>query len=224
MEEVVKGKVRMAKTLAEVHDTLKGHGYTCTKVKGELLVVPIPTNRYRSPSGRKSAELFMRFNDEGKRNACLTVEIPWAFDAKKAVRKEMFYECLLEAAASTPLVKSQVNPNDGEVRFRIDCSCGRRGLRQDDLFRAIQVLASFADDWYARIVNVMNHGEPLKVDGKKKSKKAAKSQEPGQPPPEAESIARRAGGVNRLKVLFEFQKRLAEESKRNEEKKDGDNN
>lgn len=215
----------MPKTIEEVQEKLKSHGYTCTRVKDSLLVVPMPMKRYRSPSGTKTAEFFLRFQSASKagKNKCLTVEMPWAFDAKKAVSKDVFYECLLQAAAATPLLKSQLNPADGEVRFRIDCSCGRRGLRQEDLFRAITTLATFADDWYSRIINVMNLGEPLKSSKEPPAEpKAGESSAASQ---EVKAIARRAGGVNRLKVLFEFQERLDREKKnRRKENENGNNN
>ncbi|NBW95756.1 MAG: hypothetical protein EBR28_03255 [Planctomycetia bacterium] len=72
--------------------------------------------------------------------------------------------------------------------LRVDCSCGKDGIEEDRVMKMLSLIPEFAD--------AMNTG---------RFEQAAK----GPPPAESrlESIARRAGGVNRLAALLRMQHR-----------------
>lgn len=185
----------MPKTIAQLESLLTGRGYACSPVL-DMLVVSVKTGSYRNPAGEPSAQIFCSFD-----NDCLVVEIPFAFNAKKAVHKDVLYECLLVAAANTPLLKTQVDPRDGEVRLRVDCPCGEDGVREDDVMRAVQLLPTFADRWFDQVVRAMDDGAFAVPPNPVEKSHPAAGERLG-------SIVRRAGGVNRLRVLLEYRRYL----------------
>lgn len=185
----------MPKTIAQLESLLAGRGYACSRVL-DMLVVSVKTDSYRNSAGDPSAQIFCRFG-----NDCLMVEIPFAFNAKKAVHKDVLYECLLVAAANTPLLKTQVDPRDGEVRLRIDYPCGEDGVREDDVMRAVRLLPTFADRWFDQVVRAMDDGAFAVPPNTVEKSRPADGERLG-------SIVRRAGGVNRLRVLLEYRRYL----------------
>lgn len=99
--------------------------------------------------------------------------------------------CLLAASGRSPLVKTQLDPEDGEVRLRVDCRCGTDGVEADNVLHMLSLIPAFADRWYPHIKNAMEKGtfdaagpQPTAVDDT------------------LAGIARRAGGVNRLTALL----------------------
>jgi hypothetical protein len=195
----------MPKTIDQLAQLLATHGYACNRLLN-MLVVSVKTNSYRNPSGQATAEIFCTFEHD-----CLTCEIPFAFNAKNAAHKDVLYECLLVAAAKTPMLKTQVDPRDGEVRLRVDCPCcGNDGVREDDVIRAVTLLPEFADEWFDEVTRAMNDGDfRVPANAIQRSKSAVGER--------LDSIVRRAGGVNRLKVLLDFRKRLDQERPNPEE-------
>lgn len=201
----------MPKTIPELESLLVSRGYECQRLL-EMLVVHVKTSAYRNPAGNATAELFCTFESQ-----CLTVEIPFAFNAAKAAHKDVLYECLLVAAAKTPMLKTQVDPRDGEVRLRVDCPCcGDDGVREDDALRAVTLLPTFADEWFEEVIRAMNDGAfevPPNAIRKPKPTRTDR----------LDTVVRRAGGVNRLRVLLQFRKYLDQQSPDPQEKPDDGN-
>lgn len=199
-------------TITRLHSLLAGQGYQIKKLNEKLLVMPLATVSYRNTAGQPSAAIFFTLD---KSNSCLTVDIPWAFDGSKALHKDALHRCLLVAAGKVPLVKAQLDPEDGEVRLRVDLPLGPDGFRDDDVLRGIRVLHACVEEWHAPITSAMTSGAfepPPRTSPARDSNAAARLEE----------IARRAGGVNRLRVLFEFEKLLERERNQKRENHDGD--
>jgi len=106
----------MAKTLDDLEQLLTARGYPCKRIFDLCLLTQVPTKAYTSlRTGTKSIEVQLAFDD---RNRCLTIDTPWAFDCRKAAHKEAMLACLLAASGKSPLVKTQLDPEQGEVRLR----------------------------------------------------------------------------------------------------------
>jgi len=185
----------MAKTLAELKAVLEDKGYACRRIFDLCVLTEIPTRAYTNAKGGKSIEVQLAFDEK---NCCLTIDAPWAFDSKQAAHKEAMLTCLLSASAKSPLVKTQLDPTAGEVRLRVDCCCGREGVEANDVVRMLSLIPEFADRWYPHIKNAMEKGFFDPTGG-------------GGPTAPAESrlgsIARRAGGINRLEALLRMRHR-----------------
>jgi len=183
----------MAKTLDELKTLLEARGFPCRKIFDLCVLADLPTQSYTNSKGAKSIEVQLAFDEQ---NGCLTIDTPWAFDSKQAAHKEAMLTCLLSASAKTPLVKTQLDPTAGEVRLRVDCCCGSDGVEAESVVRMLSLIPAFADRWYPHIKNAMEKGSFDPAGG-------------GAAPAESrlESIARRAGGINRLEALLRMRHR-----------------
>ena len=126
-----------------------------------------------------------------EQHGCLTMDTPWAFDSRQAEHKEAMLACLLAASGRSPMVKTQLDPADGEVRLRVDCRIGAAGVDGDDVCTLLSLLPAFADRWYPHIKSAMEKGSFDPGGG-----------QPAESSRRLEAIARRAGGVNRLAALL----------------------
>lgn len=199
-------------TIARLQSLLVEKGYDIKRLTDTLLVMPVMTVAYRNPTGQPTAAFFFTTD---RAESLLTVDIPWAFDGSKALHKDALHRCLLVAAGKVPLVKAQLDPDNGEVRLRVDLPLGRDGLRDDDVLRGIHVLKTCVEDWHEPLTMAMTAGafEPPADQLTTCVKTMAAP---------LMEIARRAGGVNRLKALFEFRKTLEQEQTHKKENSDGD--
>jgi len=179
----------MAKTMDELEAVLTAKGYSCRRIYDQALTTRIPTSAYRNLAGDRSIDVQFSFD---QRHGCLTVDTPWAFDTRKALHKEAMMACLLSASGQMPLVKAQLDPGEGEVRLRVDCRCGSEGVAADDILKVVSLIPEFADRWYPHIMTAMEDGvfDPAGRSG------------PSDADGRLESLARRAGGVNRLRTLL----------------------
>ena len=178
----------MAKTLEELQAILTAQGYECRKISDICLRTKIATKAYTNAEGHKSIAVLLAFDHA---NECLTIDTPWAFDSKQAAHKEAMLACLLSASAKSPLVKTQLDPADGEVRLRVDCCCGSEGVPSDNVLKMLSLIPEFADRWYPHIRNAMEKGT-FDPAGRKLSDAEER----------LAAIAQRAGGINRLKTLL----------------------
>lgn len=198
-------------TIIRLEALLAERGYTTRRLDATALVVPVKTESYKNLAGLRAAMICLHVNSP---EHCLQLALPWAFDATRAVEKVAVHHFLFEATRAVPLVKALLDPNDGEVRLRVDLTLGPDGVRDDDVLRAIQLLRTCVEQWHQPIAAVMESGShdgppPTVVQAMSTSERL-------------EGIARRAGGVNRLRVLFEFHKRLESERNTPKEADDGD--
>lgn len=178
----------MTRTLDELESLLKEKGYPCRRIFDLCVMTELPTKAYTNAKGAHSIEVHLAFDTK---HGCLTLDTPWAFDSRKASHKEAMLACLLSASAKSPLVKTQLDPADGEVRLRVDCCCGSDGVEPENVIRMLSLIPEFADRWYPHIKNAMEKGT-FDPAGKRPTEEEER----------LESIARRAGGVNRLKALL----------------------
>jgi len=180
----------MAKTLEDVERLLTGNGFPCSRIPEVCVFTQLPTKAYTNRKGRKAIEVCLEFDEE---NRCLTMDTPWAFDSKQAEHTEAMLACLLAASAQSPLVKTQLDPEDGEVRLRIDCRLGADGVDGAELLSMLSLIPAFADRWYPHIKDAMEKGR-FDASGPQRSEAEER----------LEAIARRSGGVNRIAVLLRF--------------------
>lgn len=183
----------MARTLDDLQQLLTARGYPCRKVFDAFVVTTCPTRDYTNPAGTRSIEVHLGFDEK---HGCLTLHAPWAFDSRQAAHKEAMLACLLTAAGGSPMVKTQLDPEDGEVRLRIDCRLGDDGVAGDDVLQMLGLIPAFADRWYPHIKDAMDKGEFDTAA----ARLSATDDRLG-------SIARRAGGVNRIAALMRAWKR-----------------
>lgn len=184
----------MAKTLDDLEKLLTARGYPCKRIFDLCLLTQVPTKAYTSlRTGTKSIEVQLAFDD---RNRCLTIDTPWAFDCRKAAHKEAMLACLLAASGKSPLVKTQLDPEQGEVRLRVDCRLGADGVDGDDVIQMLGLIPAFADRWYPHIKDAMEKGF-FDAAGSQRSPHDEK----------LESVAKRCGGINRIEALLRQQRR-----------------
>lgn len=145
----------MLKTLEQVEGLLKSKGYATTRLHDVIVATTVTTQTYTNNSGDKALQIVITF-DKGA--DCLAVEVLRAFDLRKTVHKEATLSCLLTATARAPLLRTSLDPADGEIRLRIDCPCGARGARDGDLLKAVSLLPWFADNISPHISSAMEKG------------------------------------------------------------------
>jgi hypothetical protein len=151
----------MPKTIEEIHALLTGHGYACERPLDMIVATTVTTKTYKNPSGQKELEILLTFD---RANDCVAIEILHAFDLKKAAHREATLACLMTASARTPLLRPTLEP-EGDIRLRIDCTCGSEGAREEDVLKALALLPCFADAWHEQITLAMEKGrfDPNKV-------------------------------------------------------------
>ena len=146
----------MAKTLDDLEKLLTARGYPCKRIFDVCVLTQLPTKAYTSlRTGTKSIEVQLAFDAQ---HHCLTMDTPWAFDSRLAAHKEAMLACLLAASGKSPLVKTQLDPEEGEVRLRVDCRLGADGVDGDDLITMLALIPAFADRWYPHIKDAMEKG------------------------------------------------------------------
>lgn len=182
----------MAKTLDDVERLLTARGYPCRRVYDVCVLTRLPTKAYTNRSGDRTIEVQLVFDEQ---NRCLTMDTPWAFDTKQAAHKEAMLACLLAASGRSPLVKTQLDPEDGEVRLRVDCRLGADGVDGEDLFTMLSLIPAFADRWFPHIKDAMQKGF---FDATGRQREASDER--------LESLARRCGGVNRIEALLRMRR------------------
>jgi hypothetical protein len=151
----------MPKTIEDLHALLTNHGYTCERSFDVIVATTVTTQVYKSPTGHKSLEILLTFDNA---NDCVAIEILHAFDLKKSAHREATLACLMTASARTPLLRPTLEP-EGDIRLRIDCTCGSEGARDEDVLKAMLLLPCFADAWHEQITMAMENGkfDPNKV-------------------------------------------------------------
>lgn len=146
----------MQKTIDDLQALLTGNGYHCKRLLDVIVATKVPTTNYKNAAGEKNLEILLAFD---KAADCVAVEIQHAFDLGKAAHREATLACLMAASARTPLLRPALDPADGEIRLRVDCTCGSDGARDEDVLRAVALLPSFADAWYEQITTAMEKGK-----------------------------------------------------------------
>ena len=120
-----------------------------------IVATTVTTKTYKNASGQKELEILLTFDNA---NDCVAIEILHAFDLKKAAHREATLACLMTASARTPLLRPTLEP-EGDIRLRIDCTCGSEGARDEDVLRALLLLPCFADAWHEQITMAMEKGK-----------------------------------------------------------------
>lgn len=146
----------MQQTIDDLQTLLTGNGYHCKRLLDVIVATKVATTNYKNAAGEKNLEILLGFD---KAADCVAVEIQHAFDLHKAAHREATLACLMAASARTPLLRPALDPTDGEIRLRIDCTCGSDGARDEDVLRAVALLPSFADAWYEQITAAMEKGK-----------------------------------------------------------------
>jgi len=181
------------KSLNDLERFLTGRGYPCRRVRESLLAAELPTTAYTNGDGGHSIKVHLSLDPE---HGMLVIDTPGAFTLGKPDHKEATLACLNAAAAKTAFVRPHLDPNVGDVRFRVDCVLGKEGLDDESLLRMLSLIPQTADRWYAPIKTAVEQG----------------SFEPGEdaaPLEEARlrSLARRGGGINRVAALLRMNRR-----------------
>lgn len=227
----------MAKTIEDLQNLLAAHGYACQQMFDVIVGTQVPTKTYKSPAGEQALEILLSFD---RPNDCVAVEIIRAFDLRKAQHREATLACVLSAAARTPLLRTVLDPADGEIRLRVDCPCGPDGASDEQVLQAVHLLATAVEAWYPEVTAAMEEGafdannvtritlarlnQPRLNQPRPPEPAAAADAEEDKPPKEpaggkrsvcdtfrASAMAQKPGArANRLKVLFEFRKWLDE--------------
>lgn len=183
----------MAKTLEDVERLLASRGFPCKRIHDACVLTQLPTKAYTNTRGAKTIDVCLAIDAPHR---CLTIDTPWAFDSKRAEHKEAMLACLLAAAGRSPLVKTQFDPQDGEVRLRVDCPLGADGVQGDEMLSMLSLIPAFADRWYPHIKDAMDKGR-FDATGAVRTPHDEK----------LEGIARRSGGVNRIEALLRMRNR-----------------
>jgi hypothetical protein len=214
----------MLRNLEQVEGLLKANGYTTTRLLDVIVATTVGTKTYTNDSGEKAIEIMITFDSGGD---CLAVEVLRAFDLRKTVHKEATLACLLTATARAPLLRTSLDPADGEIRLRVDCPCSVHGARDGDLLKAVSLLPWFADNISPHISAAMEKGsfDPNQVGRFHYPKQRAVKQRPVKPSAKpagnaspapadprarAEALSQRPGGSpGRLTTLRAFHQWLA---------------
>ena len=145
----------MAKTLEDLQALLNDHGYAPRRLFDVVVATTVATKIYKNTLGQNLLEILLTID---RPNSCVVVEILRAFDLRAAKHKEATLACLMAATGRAPLLRSALDPTDGEIRLRVDCPCDAEGARDQDVLRALAVLPSFADAWYPQMSSAMEDG------------------------------------------------------------------
>jgi hypothetical protein len=184
----------MEPTIAELEQLLTGRGFNCRRVGDDVLSINIPTKAYRNTKGKRHIDVCVRLDSQ---HNCLVMESHWAFDMRKTTHQQAVIDCLLGAASLTPLIRPQHDPRQGEVKLRVDTLIGTGGISTDNVVTLLGTIPAFADGWYPQITSAMLNGT---YDLSTPCETAVRDHQ-------LADIARRAGGINRLRVLLSMQHR-----------------
>lgn len=184
----------MAPTIAELEQVFRGRGFNCRRMGDDVLSINIPTKAYRNANGKRHIDVCVRFDAQ---HNCLVMESRCAFDTRQTAHKQAVIDCVLEAASLTPLIRPQHDHRQGAVTLRVDTLVGTEGISSDNAVRLLATIPAFADGWYPQITSAMLNGT---YDLTKPCEHAVRDHHLAE-------IARRAGGVNRLRALLAIQKR-----------------
>jgi hypothetical protein len=181
------------KSLNDLEKFLTGRGYACRRVRDTMLTAELPTAAYTNGDGGRTITVHLSLDPE---HGMLVIDTPGAFVLGEPDHREATLSCLNAAAAKTAFVKPLLDPNAGDVRFRVDCILGKEGLDTESVLRMLSLIPQTADRWYAPIKTAVEQG----------------SFEPGENAPPLEdarlrSLARRAGGINRVAALVRMNRR-----------------
>jgi hypothetical protein len=146
----------MAKTIEDLKQLLVSQGHDCQEMFDALVVAELPTKTYKHPTGRSHLDLVLSFD---RPNECVAVEILNAFQLAKTAFPEATLACLMTAAARAPLLRPSLEPDDGEIRLRVDCPCGADGASDEEVLRAVALLTAVAENWYPQISAAMEEGD-----------------------------------------------------------------
>jgi hypothetical protein len=146
----------MAKTIEDLKQLLVSRGHECQEMFDALVVAELPTKTYKHPTGRSHLDLVLSFD---RPNECVAVEILNAFQLAKTAFPEATLACLMTAAARAPLFRPSLDPDDGEIRLRVDCPCGADGASDEEVLRAVTLLTAVAENWYPQISAAMEEGD-----------------------------------------------------------------
>lgn len=178
-------------SLEEIERCLRGHGYPCRTIAGETVATELPTEVYVNRDGGRALMVHVSLAEAG---GMLVIDAPAAFDLDRSPHREAALACLQAASARTAVVKVYLDPVHGDIRFRIDCLLGEQGLTAAHMLRLFTLVAAAADRWHPEIRAAIDEGVvtagPYSVAVEKQKLR---------------SLARRAGGVNRLEALFRMQ-------------------
>ncbi|NCY03693.1 MAG: hypothetical protein EBX36_12505, partial [Planctomycetia bacterium] len=116
----------MQKTIDDLQTLLTGNGYHCKRLLDVIVATKVATTNYKNAAGEKNLEILLGFDTAAD---CVAVEIQHAFDLGKAAHREATLACLMAASARTPLLRPALDLADGEIRLRVDCTCGSDGAR-----------------------------------------------------------------------------------------------
>ena len=184
----------MTPTITELEQLLMGRGFNCMRMREDVLSIKIPTKAYRNTKGKRHVDVCVRFDSQ---HNCLVMESHWAFDTSKTAHKQAVLDCVLGAAWLTPLIRPQHDPQHGEVKLRVDTLVGTEGISSDNVVRLLDTIPAFADGWYPQITSALHKGT---YDLSKPCEISVRDHQ-------LSEIARRGGGVNRLRALLAMQER-----------------
>ena len=183
----------MQKSLNDLQRFLTGRGYACRRVRETMLAAELPTEAYTNGQGGRSIKVHFSLDPD---RGLLVIDTPGAFVLGEAKHKEATLDCLNAAAAKTAFVKPLFDPFAGDVRFRVDCVVGKEGLDDDAFLQMLTSIPQAADRWYSPIKNAVEKGCFDLAAA------ASHSDED-----RLRSVARRAGGVNRVAALVRISRR-----------------
>lgn len=144
----------MPKTLDDIQTLLTRCGYTCNRLVDVIVATTVATKIYKNPAGENALEIVLTIDHP---NHCVAVEVLRAFELREVTHKEAALACLMTAAGRTPLLRPTLEP-EGAVGLRIDCTCGRNGVRGGDVLDAVALLKSFVEVWFPQVSTAMAQG------------------------------------------------------------------
>jgi hypothetical protein len=181
------------KSLNDLEKFLTGRGYACRRVRETMLTAELPTAAYTNGDGGRTIKVHLSLDPE---HGMLVIDTPGAFVLGEAEHRDATLACLNAAAAKTAFVKPHLDPNAGDVRFRVDCVLGNEGLDDESLLRMLALIPQTADRWYAPIKSAVERGSFEIPEDSPVSEEAR-----------LRSLARRAGGINRIAALVRINRR-----------------
>lgn len=178
--------------IRQLEKTLPDHGHLAKPVGNETLLVRLPA----------AATAIIHADSTG---AGLVIQCCWAANASGKDDPGAILAKCTETAFKLPLVQVQHDPQDGEVRLRVDCFGSNNGtVAVEHVVRSLTAL----NDFLAAIVTTPGPQKPASGP----EKPATAGSQPAQPAAadataRLEALARKPGGINRLERLLRLNQR-----------------
>jgi len=194
--------------IKQLEKKLPTHGHLAKPIGRETLIVRLPAAPIAGGGNCTAATAVIHPDQAG---TGLVIECCWALNTAQADTCGAILAKCTETAFKLPLVQVQHDPQDGEVRLRVDCFGGAESVQVEHVVRSLTALTEFVT---AMTSPATAPAAQVAATCPTAAERAPARTQTGSPAPATtlsptadtaarlEALARKPGGINRLEKLL----------------------